>query len=566
MISAAIALFAVVSVWPSAWCADAESALTPSEQLTIPRVEQMPNIPTPFKMRDWKSTARNFDRLAFDFDVKGEHLPLIWHDDERVNFDMPGFGLPSYVGDPRWGKSHEALTCLGAVLGASLVGIDKSDQDGHDFVNMCKQYFNRANGENVILNNTRQGSAGSFWYRLWPAMAYCMLLDNYREKAGMQELMRTMADRWQVAAIALQGDFNHTGFDLKRREAVDNGRWKEPDGAAGIAWLQYMAWSRWKDEKHLDAAKVCMQYLDNRDSEDGPYYEVLMPYGAYLAARMNAELGLDYDLHKMINWCFDGTSPCRKGWGVMAESWGDYDCYGLVGQTRTGYAFAMNTFAQVGALVPLVRYDPRYARAIGKWVLNAANASRLFYADAHPSGRQTSAHWKGDPDHAIAYEGLRRDLKGGKFEFFTDKLSPRGPYAVGDQIKQQKSKTDFCLYGGAYVGMFGGIISTTNEEKILQLDCLKTDFFHDRAYPTYLYFNPHDGPKEVEIKVGENPVDLYDTVSKTFIRRNVTGRSSFRLDAESAAVVVLTPANGKVTQAGHKKLVNGVVVDYRAYK
>jgi len=26
---------------------------------------------------------------------------------------------------------------------------------------------------------------------------------------------------------------------------------------------------------------------------------------------------------------------------------------------------------------------------------------------------------------------------------------------------------------------------------ILQLDCLATDFFHDRAYPTYLYYNPY---------------------------------------------------------------------------
>jgi hypothetical protein len=58
----------------------------------------------------------------------------------------------------------------------------------------------------------------------------------------------------------------------------------------------------------------------------------------------------------------------------------------LIGEINGGddYAFAMNTFEQIGALVPLVRYDSRFARAIGKWVLNAANASRLFYPNFLP--------------------------------------------------------------------------------------------------------------------------------------------------------------------------------------
>ena len=66
--------------------------------------------------------------------------------------------------------------------------------------------------------------------------------------------------------------------------------------------------------------------------------------------------------------------------------WGNYDCDGLLGSidNRGGYAFAMNTYAQAGALVPLVRYDTRYARAIGKWMLNLANSARLFYPGALP--------------------------------------------------------------------------------------------------------------------------------------------------------------------------------------
>lgn len=38
----------------------------------------------------------------------------------------------------------------------------------------------------------------------------------------------------------------------------------------------------------------------------------------------------------------------------------------------------MNSIKMAWPLVPLVKYQPQYARAIGKWMLNNANACRLF--------------------------------------------------------------------------------------------------------------------------------------------------------------------------------------------
>ena len=122
-------------------------------------------------------------------------------------------------------------------------------------------------------------------------------------------------------------------------------------------------------------------------------------------------------------------------------------------------------------------------------MLNAANSARLFYRDALPDDHQSTAFWK-DDGGVIAYEGLRKEWKG------------RSPYATGDPIRLGWGPTDLALYGGSYVGFFGGIVSRTNVEMILQLDCLATDFFHDRAYPTYLYYNPYDVAKEVQIDVG----------------------------------------------------------------
>ena len=180
---------------------------------------------------------------------------------------------------------------------------------------------------------------------------------------------------------------------------------------------------------------------------------MLLPFGTLTAARLNAELGRDYDVDRLLNWCF-GISDCRGGWGVTVGNWGGYDCDGLLGSidNRGGYAFAMNTFAQAGALVPLARYDPRYARAIGKWMLNLANAARLFYPGALPPGHETSAFWKGDPQHVIAYEGLRHEWLG------------KSPCATGDPVAMNWGpKTDLGLYGSSYVGMLGAIVRPTND-------------------------------------------------------------------------------------------------------
>jgi hypothetical protein len=526
---------------------------SPGQQRTIERIELMPRKPSPFLMNDWKGLAHAYDRFVFDFNAKGKYLPVIWWDNSRLNFDRVTFGLPSYVGDPRvTSTSHEAINCMGAVLGATISGINKA-HGPHNWVLMEEQYFNRRNGENLVLNRTSTHSGQSFWYEVWPHVLFYALVDRYPGTGKMEAIMKTTADRWYEACYHMGGrkgavDFEHTAFDFNTMKPVDNGKWKEPDAAAGIGWLEYMAWVKWRSPKYLQAADWSVRFLHNR--AENPNYEILMPYGAYLAARINGELGRKYDVHKLLTWCFD-ESKARPGWGTIAQKWGGYDCHGLVGSITDGggYAFSMNTFASAGALVPLVRYDDRYGRAIGKWMLNAANSARLFYRDALSDDHQSTSFWK-DDGGVIAYEGLRKEWKG------------RSPYATGDPIRLGWGPTDLALYGGSYVGFFGGIVSCTNVEMILQLDCLATDFFHDRAYPTYLYYNPYDVAKEVQIDVGPEVRDLYDAATDGFLRKNVKGISSFSLAADTAAVVVVAPAKGAITRKGNKRLINGVVVDY----
>ncbi|MBP1615345.1 MAG: hypothetical protein H6Q13_2793 [Bacteroidetes bacterium] len=542
-----------------------------ADQKEIHLVQYMPNMPFPYKMKDWKDIAVKQDKLFYNFNAKGQNLPLIWWDDSQTNFPFRTFGLPSYVDRGRLGgNSYESLPTMGSLISASLLGIDKSDYNGEDYITMIRQFFNKKNGTNLILNGLDRKAGDSFWYEIWPAMAYSMLVDLYPQKTEMQEPMKITVDNWLEVINDLSKDkkypdFDFTAFDFKERKGYNNNVWREPDAAAGLAWLEYISWIKYKDQKYLEAARKCMAFLQERPKEEGTFYEIMMPYGAYMAVRMNAELGTQYDELKMLNWCFDGNNSDRDGWGVMCERWNQYDVHGLVGQKKAEqYAFAMNTFSQAAALVPIVKYNPAYSSTIGKWILNLSNASRLFYADEHPRNRQSSAIWQGDPQHVICYEGLRKDLDhGNHFEPLQGLLADEGPYAIGDQVKTMSSATDICLYGSAWIGMLASIVDTTNIKGILQLDCNATDFYSTRKYPTYLLFNPYFEAKEVTLNDDfKEPTDIYDLVSKRYIKKNCTGKTNILIEANSAVTLIYTPSGLKKIKKDGKLMIGRDILDY----
>jgi len=39
---------------------------THAQQIAIPRIDQMPDFPQPYEMRDWKTVAHKYDSLVFD--------------------------------------------------------------------------------------------------------------------------------------------------------------------------------------------------------------------------------------------------------------------------------------------------------------------------------------------------------------------------------------------------------------------------------------------------------------------------------------------------------------------
>lgn len=530
-----------------------------AQQININRINQMPDFPTPYIMRDWEAAARQYDSFVFDVDATGQYLPVLFFRNNTVNYpNESSFGLHTVVGTNS-PTSGEAINVIPAIVGATLVGIDKSNQDGYNWVKMSKEFFNNRPEENVYLNHPSTKSGDDWWYTTMPNVFFYQMYDLYPETEDFNYQLRSVADQW-LTAIKKMGssaapwnvpNMNYRGWYLSTM-MPNNGGVKEPEAAGALAWILYHAYKETGDDNYRMGAEWAMEFLNNYPSN--PSYELQLLYGTYIAAKMNAEIGTEYDVEKMLNWNFDVGS--LRQWGAIIGNWGERDVSGLIGEVNgnNDYAFSMNTFQQAGALLPLLRYDDRFANALGKWMLNVANASRLFYTEYLPAGNQDSDEWAFvyDTNSVLAHEAMRESKFG---------LSP---YATGDAIEGGWGATNLALYSSSHVGMFGSIIDTTDVEGILKLDLLKTDFFRDEAYPTYLIYNPYENSQTITIDIGESDRDIYESTTNNFILTGAAEDTEITIPALSSYILVLIPSGGTVSYEYDKMLVDEVIVDYRS--
>ncbi len=531
-----------------------------AQQTNIERIEIMPSFPQPYLMRDWEKVALGYDSLVFDLQASGDYLPLIWKDNGGVNYpDHERFGLDSYVGINSY-KSAEGINVLPAIIGASLVGVDKSDQDGHNWVLMCEEFFNNRPEEDIYLNTFQASSGGDWWYDTMPNIFFYQLNDLYPGVGDFERQFKAVADRWLEAVGYMGGsttawtlpNMDYRAWRLSTMTGLADGI-KEPEAAGAIAWILYNAFLKTGAAKYRIGAEWAMEFLNSRSQN--PSYELQLPYGVYIAARMNAELNTKYDIEKMLNWCFTTNGNVRN-WGAVTGNWGGFDCDGLIGEAENaGYAFIMNGFEQAGALLPMIKYDERFARAIGKWVLNCANASRLFYAQYLPDKNQDNEDWakEYDPNSVIAYEALR------EYKWHSGET----PYATGDAMRNNWGSTNLALYGSSHVGIFGAIIDTTNIPGILKLDLNKTDYFNE-SFPTYLYYNPHEQVKNVLVTMPDGSFDLYESLSNEIIATGISDTVSVTIKADEAILLTFVPEGSSFKYEQRKILVDGVVIDYNS--
>lgn len=543
----------------------------PVTQHSIPRVDKMPNHPKPYAFKDWKKTALDFDRYVFDFSQKGDFLPLIWWDKAGRNFPDTTFGIYTALGDVRMGaavnngENHEALGALGAVLGATLVGIDKSKQDGHDYVRMLRNYFNRDNGWNVIMNFTNKGAhigggyGNDFWYEIHNNVLFYSVADLYPKAKDFEAIQRSIADQFYRSDSIMGSSYSYSFFDFKNMQGGKSHIPTQEDVAGGYAFVLYSAWVKFGDAKYLKAAKNALNVLYSQ--KENRFYEAMMPVAAYVAARMNVEAGTNYDISRFLDWTFDGSAVGREGWGVLADNWGGYDVSGLAGSTvhNGGYGFLMNTFDLMMPLSAMVRYDQSYARAVGKWALNASNAARFCYPYEMPDSLQAIPQHKAVTNKVIAYEGVIKESIYPQFKGIT-------PFAQGDGPlwhEGMPQQTMFSVYGSGHVGFFGGTLQATNVPEILQINCTATDFYKKRgAYPTYLFYNPYQEEKTITFNAGLKRVDLYDTVSRRFLHRKVRGNIKVSIPPDGARVLVVIPSGTWISVENKVLMAGKTPIDY----
>ena len=186
-------------------------------------------------------------------------------------------------------------------------------------------------------------------------------------------------------------------------------------------------------------------------------------------------------------------------------------------------------------------------------MLNNASACRLFYPGEIDETHQWAPELKDITYDNVSYEGLRKTDDYGKAS-----LKGVSPVAIGDGpkwIKGNPTESMFSVYSSSPVGILGAIVCQTNVEGILRLDCNVTDFYTEKPYPVYLYYNPHKETKTITYQAAQ-PCDLFDIVAKEYIAKNIKTNGSVEIPANDARVIVELPAGTELELKDGKIIAN----------
>lgn len=514
-------------------------------------------------------------KLSWDYISPAELAEL--REKERIDFK-----IPSYLENK---QNNEIFTCLSPVVGAKLVGLDPKKLAGFDILKASKEWYDTKHG--LYRHATRQKSPDlhSGIYGYWSSIYCFMLADLFSEDPDFMNHAKTTTKAFLKVAKAHGSpnspNFNTLGYDFDKD--APGGR-NEPMNKLGnapiIAWILMLGEKLNKDPEMLENARAVMKwYLENPGRYEGNHMQAPLA-----AARLNAEYGDNFDVGAAIAaWMGDGDQKTH-GWGMTSGAkYEGVTCDGIDGArwSKTGdkfHGFAMGTLSGPAWIVPVARYDQRYAAGIAKYALNAAVSSRIFQGYKMDWDHQDHKDWKDkhDPEYLFFYESVMpwEPSKEKKFR----------PYACGDPIKCgwgvekvkpedylaekkkwfSKKSNNIALYMGNHVGLLGGICQLTKVPGILQWDCLKTDWLSPKAYPTYLYYNPYQEAKTVSVKL-KRTADLYDACQAKYIARAVKNYK-LNLAPNQAAVIVAVPPNAQIERKGKHLLANGVVIDYQSQK
>jgi len=590
-------LLFMVLAWSltAANCSARELSAGVEPQIVIARVEEMPRLPLPLHIIDWKKTARDYYTTLFNPDLQGVGLPAVnlaplTAPDHR-HFSFDAYLQPQRRRDPR-GEAH---ACLLPVVGASMLGLDMNRLYDMNWIDPTIEWFDPRT--HIWSNRPGAGrQVGHVIYDYWPLAMGTLLADQFPKHAAFNSALVQQAD----TLLQMGRDMGYPGnLNLDQDYQYRDGQWavrprridSNVGNAATFAWALYGAYTRTGNPEYRAAAQEAIGWWLAHPGR----YEMSHEMGPLVLARLNAEQGGNFDMQRMLNiWFGDYTAftpPLPGGqvmpWGITAGTHlGGITCDGLDGacwrNSENGfYAFAMGSYQAPGWLLPAVRYDQRIARAAARYALHAANSCRYFLGIDLDAEHQDHKAWRDSlPNGAgylFSYEGVRSVPHAN-----TPDHSPQ-PYATGDAVfdryRRAKipsaqywiDKDQFCrsadniaLYMGNSIGFLGALYNATDVPGIIAWDLNITDHFAPSSYPTRLLYNPFNDTRIVTLNVGEAPVDLYDTVTGQFIAKNVCGNQPLTLAPDQAAVIVMAPANLAPKLVGHQLQLNGVTINYRA--
>ena len=563
------------------------TAMAAQTQIDIPWVDKMPRLPKPLHVIDWKQAAADYYRLVFDPSAIGRNLPAV-----EVSVDRAGFAFPAYLTPGRKPSVNggEAIACLAGVAGAQLMGLDMKTYQDVNWVQGCKRWFDDTDGIYQDHVGQRGGVISHVVYGYWPLALGVILGDVNREAPDYRRnLDRQFAFLLEMARDMGCPDHPNLaqGYDVAARKVVPTGVDWNPGNASCLAWMLYAGYQWTGNPEYLACAEAALHWQMKHPGR----YEVSHVMGPLVTARINAEQGEQFDMKWMMdNWFGDHSRlpGFVHQWAITHNTTlGGMTCDGLDGawwqrpDDNGFYAFAMGSFQAPAWLVPVARYDPRFARSIARYALHAANSCRFFLGIDLDGDHQDHLDWrKSLPDgkgFVFSYEGLRTEAHhadaghsfqpyatGDPIALFSRKYTGgRGANYWSDKKTFNHSSENIALYMGHHIGFLGAICHATDVPGIIAWDLTKTDYFRPKCFPSFLLYNPCPGERTVTFDVGASACDLYDAVAGDFVKRNVRGRQAIPIATDQALVLVLTPAGGKATEEGSKLKIDGVVVDYR---
>jgi hypothetical protein len=467
----------------------------------------------------------DWHRLATAFDA------FVMNPANRVRYTtsdgQPAFS--AFLESSRYGTaSHELVTYGPLVLGKLLRGDDVST-----LAHGLNAYFDQARG--VFLN-----SPGVTRIELWYLMyANTLAAHLIRRLAGQAPELTT---RWRRSAETLRQmaqridyDFNHQGYDFAEQKPwTARDIYRQPDSIGGYAYLMVLAYEMCGDDVFLQESRTALgRYLSFAAN---PWYEAPNGALALVAAARLCPLDDDIDPARALALLLDPAAA------LVVGAWGGHEVNGLMRGWRYSApesAYSMESLMVVPHILPAARYDVRLAEDIGRYALHIAANARCFFSE-FMRGQES----RPDLSPAVPYERLLAEYNG------------YAPYAMGD-FEGHKS-----IYGGAYVLWWDALVRPTEDPLILRLDLTRSDFLVERAYPTFLYYNPWDEERFVAVAVGEAAHDVYELTRHTWLARNVRGKTMLAAPPMAAQVIVLCPAGAPHAVREHTLFVNDVAVDF----